>query len=432
MSNFKIDSLGPRKLQSPLPFSDMQESSFYMDDNAYVLEDVGIKQVPSKSRSFEAAGPREKIYFDPAKTRVGVVTCGGLCPGINNVIRTLVMQLWYHYSVKHIIGFRYGYEGFIAKFKHDIVKLTPEVVKDYHHMGGSALSSSRGKQDTGEIVDCLVVNNVNILFCIGGDGTLKGAHAIAQEIKKRGLKIGVVGIPKTIDNDILYCVKTFGFETAFSIAAQAIQAAHVEAQGIPYGVVIVKLMGRDSGFIAANTVLASPDVNFVLVPEVDFEFDGEHGMLATLEKALLHKVSEGKHPHSVIVVAEGAGQKFFNLDTTDASGNIRYGDIGILLKTKIQKYFQDRLPINIKYIEPSYMIRSVPANAHDSIFCHHLAENAVHAGMSGKTDMMIGYWNGRFTHVPLEEVIKGRKKIEPAGELWRQVLLSTGQPSVMK
>ncbi|MGK5094185.1 ATP-dependent 6-phosphofructokinase [Deltaproteobacteria bacterium TL4] len=433
-SAFSIESLGSCKIGSPLqPLTGKQKTFPFVEDEKRIYMDIHSKEDLNTHPSFEKAGPRRKIFFDPSKSRVGIVTCGGLCPGINNVIRTIVMQMHYHYKVKNIYGFKYGYEGFIADYGHQTIKLTPEFVKDLHNIGGSILSSSRGEQDVEQIIDCLEREAISILFCIGGDGTLKGAHAISNEIKKRGLKISIIGIPKTIDNDILYCAKTFGFETAFYTAVDSIKAAHVEAQGAPYGIGLVKLMGRDSGFIAANSALACPDVNFVLIPEIPFDLEGKSGLLSTIESSMQNKRSQGRHPHTVIVVAEGAGQYFFNNPKeTDLSGNVRYGDIGLYLKDKIAVYFKDRCPVNIKYIEPSYMIRSVPANPHDAIFCHFLAENAVHAGMAGKTNMMIGYWSGTFTHVPLKEVIKGRKKIDPNGELWRQVVQTTGQPVNME
>jgi len=343
------------------------------------------------------------------------------------------MQLYHNYGVKRIQGFRYGFQGFIPAYKHEILELTPALVKNIHNLGGSLLSSSRGPQDPVEIVDCLERNNIRILFCIGGDGTLRGAHAIAEEVERRKEKMSIIGIPKTIDNDIPFCVKTFGFETAFSKAVEAVQAAHSEAFGYNYGVVLIKLMGRDSGFIAANASLACPDVNFVLIPEVPFTLEGEKGLLRSLERRLETQQKEGRHPHSVIVVAEGAGQNLMGKrkNEKDASGNVRFNDIGTFLKDEIIAYFKDRLPISLKFIEPSYMIRSLPANPHDSIFCYYLADHAVHAGMAGKTDMMVGYWNGHFTHVPLGTVTKEKKRINPHGEFWRQVLFSTGQPGDM-
>ena len=433
---YPIKTLGECKVDSPLKwFKDpLQDFRFVPDNRAIIYDTIRENDDPNTTNmDFEAAGPREKIYFDPSKTRVGIVTCGGLCPGINNVIRNLVMQLNHNYGVHYIFGFQYGYQGFIPKYGHPLIDLTSEAVRDIHTKGGSILSSSRGHQHVEEIVDCLERRMINVLYCIGGDGTLTGAHHIFEEVQKRGLKISIVGIPKTIDNDINYCFKTFGFETAFAKAVESIHAADAESLGAPNGIALVKLMGRDSGFIAANTVLACPAVNYVLIPEIPFSLDGETGLLRKLECRLLSQKRDGKIPHAVIVVAEGAGQNLFeNLNyETDASGNVKHRDIGILLRDRINDYFKDRLDINLKYIEPSYMIRSLPANPHDSIFCYHLADSAVHAGMSGKTDVMVGYWNGKFTHVPLSLAIGTRKKIRPHGDFWRKVLACTGQPANM-
>jgi len=434
---FSVKQLGAAQISSPLPLSSnsKQKELHFVQDDARILHDVTVfpGSNTKNPQSIEQAGPRSHLYFDASKVKAGIVTCGGLCPGINDVIRSIVMQLYHNYGVKRIQGFRYGFQGFIPAYKHEILELTPALVKNIHNLGGSLLSSSRGPQDPVEIVDCLERNNIRILFCIGGDGTLRGAHAIAEEVERRKEKMSIIGIPKTIDNDIPFCVKTFGFETAFSKAVEAVQAAHSEAFGYNYGVVLIKLMGRDSGFIAANASLACPDVNFVLIPEVPFTLEGEKGLLRSLERRLETQQKEGRHPHSVIVVAEGAGQNLMGKrkNEKDASGNVRFNDIGTFLKDEIIAYFKDRLPISLKFIEPSYMIRSLPANPHDSIFCYYLADHAVHAGMAGKTDMMVGYWNGHFTHVPLGTVTKEKKRINPHGEFWRQVLFSTGQPGDM-
>jgi 6-phosphofructokinase 1 len=288
------------------------------------------------------------------------------------------------------------------------------------------LSSSRGQQDAGEIVDFLQRKGVSMLFTIGGDGTLRGAHAIYQEVKKRGLAISVIGIPKTVDNDIAFVERTFGLETAFSVAAESIRSAHTEAIGAPYGIGIVKVMGRNSGYIAANAALALAEVNFCLIPEVPFGLDGSFGLHGLLEQRLRQR------DHAVIIVAEGAGQEFMK-DTTgkkDESGNPALGDIGVFLKDSIKRYFKEHtdLYVNIKYIDPSYMVRSVPANAHDSIYCIQLSQNAVHAGMAGKTGIIIGQWNGQFTHVPIALATSRRKVLSAEDPLWLSVLEATGQP----
>jgi 6-phosphofructokinase 1 len=429
-----VENLGQPKIPSPLGLSLVygDDLANYVEDGKSVLmlndRDEVVKRVQAGKSlpAFEMAGPRPKIYFDPSKTRAAIVTCGGLCPGINNVIRTLVMQLHYGYGVKTILGIPYGYRGFIPRYGYEPVRLEPDSVKDIHEKGGSILSSSRGEQDVGEIVDCLERMNISLLFAIGGDGTLRGAAEISKAVRKRGLKISVIGVPKTVDNDIAFVEKTFGLETAFSVAAEAIRSAHTEAIGAPNGIGIVKLMGRMSGFIAANAALAMSEVNFVLIPEVPFKLEGPTGLYKLLEDRLRAR------NHAVIAVAEGAGQEYVSDPSgkRDESGNPVLGDIGIFLKTQIKSFFMKTdLYVNIKYIDPSYMVRSVPANAHDSIFCMQLAQNAAHAGMAGKTGIIIGNWNGQFTHVPLSLATSRKKQLSPEDPLWLAVLEGTGQPS---
>ncbi|HEX2922091.1 MAG TPA: ATP-dependent 6-phosphofructokinase [Bacteroidales bacterium] len=436
-NDFTVPNLGRRNVISPLKkhLRDDNPVYKYVDDKERILYDpflksfLDFKETGELPISFEKAGPKEKIYFEPAKTKVGIVTCGGLCPGLNNVIRALVNELYYRYEISRIVGFMYGYEGLISKFNHPVVELTPDFVNTIHLVGGTVLGSSRGDQDIAEMVDTLEIMNINILYCIGGDGTLKGAHRISEEIKRRNLKICVAGIPKTIDNDIDLISKSFGFETAFSIANDIISNAHNEASGAYNGIALVKLMGRDSGFIAASAALSIQEVNFVLIPEVAFDLHGPKGFLKVLRRRL-----EDRH-HAVIVVAEGAGQDLFENPEreVDASGNVKHNDIGLLIKEKIKEEFTDKgFPHSIKYIDPSYIIRSATANANDSKFCSLLAQNAVHAAVAGKTDFVVGYWNDNFTIMPITAVIAKRKKIDIEGELWWNVLEATGQPISMK
>jgi 6-phosphofructokinase 1 len=375
--------------------------------------------------AMEAAGPREKIFFDPSKLACGIVTCGGLCPGLNNVIRSIVLSLYHHYGVNKVYGFRFGYEGLVRRYGHKPLELTPDAVNRIHEIGGSVLGSSRGPQDPVEMVKTLADLNVGILFVIGGDGTLRGAQKIAGEAARQGLALSVIGIPKTIDNDISYVQTTFGFETAVTEAKRATYAAHSESIGARNGIGLVKLMGRDSGFIAAYSALVDNHVNICLIPEVPFTLDG----LFVALKQLLEQLG-----HAVIVVAEGAGQDLFSTTgERDASGNIKYGDIGTFLRDAIKDHFkQIGKEINIKYIDPSYTIRSVPANPHDSAFCLILGQSAVHAGMSGRTSMVVGFWNYQFTHVPISLAVSQRKKIDPEEDLWMGVLSSTGQPRDMR
>jgi len=435
--DFLVASLGKGGVVSPLKHSQRADNPVYkfVDDCERIIYDVSLenfnkcKETGEIPVSFEKSGPREIIYFEPAKTKVGIITCGGLCPGLNNVIRSLVNELYYRYGISRILGIKYGYEGLISKYNHPVIDLTPEIVSNIHLTGGTLLGSSRGDQDVEKMVDTLEIMNINVLFCIGGDGTLRGAHDIYKEIEKRKLKISVAGIPKTIDNDIDLIQQSFGFETAFSIANDIIRNAHNEASGAFNGIALVKLMGRDSGFIAASAALSIQEVNFVLIPEFTFDLYGQRGFFRILKKRL-----EERH-HAVIVVAEGAGQEFFEKSDNekDASGNLKHNDIGVYLKEKISEEFKNKnFPYSIKYIDPSYIIRSSPANANDSKFCNLLAQNAVHAALAGKTDFVVGFWNNQFTLMPIPMVVAKRKKIDVEGELWWNVLEATGQPISMK
>jgi 6-phosphofructokinase 1 len=386
---------------------------------------VPASQLPS----FELAGPRNRIFFDPAKLRAGIVTCGGLCPGINNVIRGIVLELTHAYGCKEIYGFRYGFEGLVERHDRAPVRLGPENVADIHHEGGTMLGTSRGGQDPSEMVDTLERMGIGALFVIGGDGTLRGAMSIVAEIERRKLEIAVVGVPKTIDNDIHFIDRSFGFESAFAAAVEVIRSAHTEAKGARNGVGLVKLMGRHSGFIACHAALASTDVNFVLIPEVHLALDGAGGFLSALERRLAERA------HAVVVVAEGAGQDLCagamadGRPETDASGNVRLKDIGHVLRERINQHFQTRtIEITLKYIDPSYQIRSVPASPSDSVFCWNLARNAVHAAMAGNTDVLIGGWHGRFVHVPLPLATRFRKRVDVNQDLWTSVIEATGQP----
>ncbi|MCP3956506.1 MAG: ATP-dependent 6-phosphofructokinase [bacterium] len=378
--------------------------------------------------SFESAGPRREIFFEPRQLTCGVVTCGGLCPGLNDVIRSVVLTLHHAYGVRRVLGFRYGYGGITAGRRDDPLLLEAGLVETIHEQGGTLLGTSRGPQDVVEMVDQLMKWRVSILFTVGGDGTLSGASAIAGEIARRGLDIAVIGIPKTIDNDLVWTERTFGFSTAVEAARSAITAAHTEARAAWNGIGLVKLMGRHAGFIAAQATLSSGDVNFCLVPEVPFSLDGPGGLLDHLGQRLEER------RHAVVVVAEGAGQDLIASETEerDASGNLKLEDVGLLLRQRFREHFAGRgVPMTVKYIDPSYMIRSLPANSLDSSFCLMLGQHAVHAGMAGRTDMMVGFWNHRFTHVPLSLVAGRQKQIEPEQETWQRVLGATGQPPSM-
>jgi 6-phosphofructokinase 1 len=428
---FTIEKLGNPSVESPI--SKLDGSHFTSESERIVIDPreaefrrcLAAGQFPE---SFEVAGPRNPIYFDPAKVRAAVVTCGGLCPGLNAVIRSLVLHLWHRYGVREILGVRYGYQGLSPGSLEKPIPLGPEVVEDIHQRGGSILGSSRGAPTPSQMLDTLQAMGINVLFTIGGDGTMKGALAIHREIVRRKSDVAIVGIPKTIDNDIPFVRRSFGFETAVDIACEAVHAAHAEAIGVRNGVGLVKLMGRESGYIAANSALATGHANFCLVPEVAFKVEGTNGLYELLKARL------ARRGHALIVVAEGAGQHYFSGSERprDASGNVKLGDIGVFLKERLQTLFKDAgNPVSVKYIDPSYIIRAAPANPADQMFCTKMAQYAVHAAMAGKTGLLIGYWHGRMTHVPMQALGQDKQRINPDGELWQNVIETTGQPRVI-
>lgn len=431
-NDLETKTLGPRSIASPLGLSTSVGDGLpdYVNDRARVI--FGVEATAGEAMPppllFERAGPREKIFFEPTRVRAGIVTCGGLCPGINNVVRSMVLELFFKYRVARVYGMKYGFQGLDPSAGVDPVRLEPEDVASVHRFGGSFLGLSRGKRDPVVMVDTLERRGIDVLFVIGGDGSLRGAHAIHEEIARRGAHIAVVAVPKTIDNDVAFVDKTFGYDTAVDVARGVIDAAHTEAIGAYNGIGIVKLMGRDAGFIAADATLASREVNYCLVPEVRFELGGSDGLLASLERRLAER------RHAVIVVAEGCGASLVHEGAErDASGNVRYAsaeaDIGPFLRDAITAHFaRVGTPVTVKYFDPSYMVRSVPANAQDAIFCDALARNAVHAGMAGKTDVVIGRLHRIFTHVPLAVATSQKKRIDPDGGQWLAVTEATGQP----
>lgn len=422
-----VSTLGPRRVRSPLPMSTEAEDGIgdFVGDDERVMHDICFRAgSPPSDHAFERAGAREHIFFEPAETRAAIVTSGGLCPGLNNVTRTLFFELKMNYGIREVLGIRYGYKGMQPNTSEPPLVLTSDLVGDIQHQGGTILGTSRCAHDAAHSVDFLVENKIDILFCVGGDGTQRGAHAIAEEVARRKLAIAIVGIPKTIDNDVKYCDRTFGYFTAVAEADMVIDRAHVEACSVPNGVGLVKLMGREAGFIAAGATIASGEVNFALIPEVPFELEGPTGLLAKLERRLM-----AKH-HAVIVVAEGAGQNLLakHEDVFDASGNRRLGDIGTFLKHEIVGHFKRReIHVDVKYFDPSYYIRSCPASTVDSLLCEQFARNAAHAAMAGKTDILIGTVHNQFVHVPLLASVGQAKRLSPESDWWTAVTAITGQ-----
>jgi 6-phosphofructokinase 1 len=390
-----------------------------------VSDDVRIPEHIESGRDpglqFELAGPRATLFFDGKNTRAGIVTCGGLCPGLNNVIRSLFLELHYGYGVKEVLGFRGGYSG-LDPDSGDPVRITPDFVDCIHQQGGTVLGSSRGPVDVTRAVDNLIAREVNILFTIGGDGTQRGANHLYQEARKRGHALAVVGVPKTIDNDVTFVSRTFGFFSAVEEAKRVLDCAHTEARSVRRGIGLVKLMGRHAGFVTAAAVVASQDVNFALIPEVPFNLEV---FLAALKERLRMK------SHAVIAVAEGAGQELLQNDKSerDVSGNVKLQDIGLFLRQNIESYFKaENMPVVVRYFDPSYQVRSRPANCEDALLCDLFARHAVHAAMAGKTGVVIGLLHEKFIHVPIELLATKTKRLNPATGWWHAVLAATGQP----
>lgn len=419
----EITSLGEPRFDSPL--------DRVVSDLVRVPENIHIP-VSGKAQPgelFELAGPRRKLFFDAKNTRAGIVTCGGLSPGLNNVIRSLFLELHHVYGVKEVLGFREGYKGLDPERGKEPVILTAEMVDDIHNEGGTILDTSRGPVDTALAVDNLIRRKVDILFTIGGDGTQRGGNDLFQEARKRNHPLAVVGVPKTVDNDVAFISRTFGYFTAVEEASKVIDCAHTEAHSVENGISLVKLMGRHAGFIAAGATVANQDVNFCLIPEVPFRLEGPRGFLPVLEKRILNR------GHAVIVVAEGAGQDLLGAEgeDKDASGNVKLRDIGLFLRDKITGHFKSRgISMTFRYFDPNYIIRSVPADAEDSILCDLYARNAVHAAMAGKTGLVIGLVHEQFVHIPIELLATRKKRVDPSSVAWHAVLASTGQPAVFE
>lgn len=430
--DLRVTNLGPRTIDSPFEnfFGAVASAKLFYNDDTRIVADHDLANLRGHIEDgvsiscLEAAGPRTKLYFNPPETTCAVITCGGLCPGLNDVIRAVVLHAHYRYGVRRILGIPYGFEGLIPEYGHEIIPLTPEFVSNIHNFGGTSLGTSRGPQDTSRMVDRLQELGVNALFLIGGDGTQRGGQALWEEARKRGYPLAVVGIPKTIDNDMIHMDKSFGYDTAVAAAVDVINAAHTEARSSRHGVGLVKLMGRHSGFITCAAAIACGDVNCALIPEVPFALDGPNGFLEFLFQRVIRR------GHAVVTIAEGAGQEYLpDTGGTDASGNRRLGDIGLHLRSRIEAFFHEReTELNLKYIDPSYMIRGVPASANDRIYCLRLGQAAVHAAMAGKTGLVVARWHSTYVHVPIPAVTAARQSVDPTKDLWLAVLESTGQP----
>ncbi|KEH39542.1 6-phosphofructokinase [Medicago truncatula] len=321
----------PDPLQDNPSYSVVKQYYVHPDDT--VAQQIVVHKNSPRGTLFRRAGPAQKVYFDSEEVYACVVTCGGLCPGLNTVIRELVCGLYHMYGVQKVLGIGGGYRGFYSR---NTIPLTPKIVNDIHKRGGTVLGTSYGGHDTSKIVDSIQDRGINQVYILGGFGTQNEAAMIFEEIRRRDLKVAVVGIPKTIDNDIPVIDKSIGFDTAVEEAQRAINSAHVEAESAENGIGVVKLMGRCSGFIAMYATLASRDVDCCLIPESPFYLEGPGGLLEFIEKRLREQ------GHMVIVIAEGAGQELIprndtsNKNKPDASPDDLVQDVGLWLSQKIK------------------------------------------------------------------------------------------------
>ncbi|KAF8025656.1 hypothetical protein BT93_F2482 [Corymbia citriodora subsp. variegata] len=417
----------PNPLQDNPSYSVVKQYFVNMDDT--VAQTIVVQKNSPRGTHFRRAGPRQKVYFESDEVHACIVTCGGLCPGLNTVIREIVCGLHHMYGVSKVLGIEGGYKGFYAR---NTITLTPKVVNDIHKRGGTILGTSRGGHSTSKIVDSIEDRGINQVYIIGGDGTQKGAAVIFEEIRRRGLKVAVIGIPKTIDNDIPVIDKSFGFDTAVEEAQRAINAAHVESESIENCIGVVKLMGRNSGFIAMYATLASRDVDCCLIPESPFYLEGPGGLFEYIEKKLK------EDGHMVLVIAEGAGQELLSesmrtMHQADASGNKLLQDVGLWISQKIKDHFArtHKMAINLKYIDPTYMIRAVPSNASDNVYCTLLAHSAIHGAMAGYTGFTVGPVNGRHAYIPFYRINERQHKVVITDRMWARLLSSTNQPSFL-
>jgi len=361
------------------------------------------------------------IWWEPKKVKAALITAGGLCPGLNSIIQGVTNCLWRDYGVRQIVGITAGYNGLSDPAKHPSMLLTPELVEDIHMRGGSILKAGRGGFNAAKICETLRAGGYTHLFVIGGDGTQYAGHLLYVEARKQKLPISVVGVPKSIDNDVLFVDRTFGFDSAVEAAAGVIRNGWVEATSCPNAVGIVKLMGRDAGFVAAHAALASNLVDLVLVPEVEVEMED---VLQFVDATLAHK------GHMVVVVAEGAGQAHVATGQKDASGHTVYGDVGVYLRDTLNKHLKPKGGRTF-YIDPSYIIRSVPPTPNDHIYCARLANNAVHTAMRGYTGVCVGAIHNIIVILKSKLIASGKKQLKIKSSTWQSCVQVCSMPEVL-
>ena len=422
-----IARLGERTIDTPLRdlLGGREESVHYVTETDRVLLDdtLGVAKrrsagTPAELPAFNPGGPREKLYFEPSTVTAAIVTCGGLCPGLNNVVRALVLQLANAYGVKSILGFRNGYSGLTDTSAP--LALTPELVRDIHNRGGTILGTSRGGQEPAAMVDTLARHRVDMLFVIGGDGSLRGAQKIAAKpppatAARRG------GHPEdhrqrhSVDRPELRLPDRVRPRRRVDPRRAHRGRVHRRRRGTGQADGPAQRLHRLLCDTRQPRSRLRPDPRSLLparqLPALPAQARRSAGARSRGRR-------RGRRAGAVPRSAE-----------TDASGNARLGDIGALLRERVTAHFaQHGTPLSLRYVDPGYAIRSVPANAFDAVYCARLAQAAVHAGMAGFTSMVVARWHGRFIHLPIALATATRNQVDPHGDLWMSVLEATGQP----
>lgn len=452
-------------------------SDYHCSDSCLLKEKLSLPE----------AGPREKLYFPQKRQRplnVGIVVSGGIAPGINSVIDGIV-QRHKLYSIEHrydieIVGFNDGFYSFFNKNKITLYKKINNQIKvnentaEFANDGGSFLKTSRYEEITGndielmnELVDKIYNEDIDILYIIGGDGSMRAANAIWEHAQlktffnKYRYKLSVIGVPKTMDNDILWIWQTFGFLSAVEKAREVIEQISVEIKSNPR-IGIVQLFGSDSGFVVSHAVLASKSgvCDLALIPEYKFKLSDVGDFL--VEK-FIKKRDESFIPKALIVMSETAIPddakdfvKYAQLSTDEEKALFAYLEsegfshqiherndylrsAGLkIVKAGLEEYFKRKKDKHnedliawdrIRFFtnEPRHVLRAIRPSCSDVIFAQRIGTLAVDNALAGYTNFMISQWLTEYVLVPLPLVILGKKRIPTTGIFWKSVLAKTNQ-----
>jgi 6-phosphofructokinase 1 len=447
--------------------------------------------------TFAEAGPRNMLRFPghhKKLLKVGVLVSGGIAPGINAVISGIVQRhVLYHtpqitdlrvpgktprsYTLQ-VFGFRNGFAGLLAG--DDVTVLydsdSPDEKLRAHlrriaNRGGSEIGTSRyddllstadpdkREKDLDQVAENLANRHFDILYVIGGDGSMRAAHATWKRSRDNGKSLSVIGVPKTMDNDILWVWQSFGFLSAVEKAREALQQLHTEATSNPR-LCVVQLFGSDSGFVVSHAALASGVCDAALIPEVPFTMKKLADYITERLSKRFRPGAGGQSPYGMIVMAETAvpqdAEDYLSDPEVDLDENekaaiqafvskgcrvhgqtpdeLRTGGLKVVSRV-LQKRIRE-MKVDDAYWadfrvftnEPRHLLRAIPPSASDVAFGQRLGVLAVDNAMAGYTDFMISQWMTEYVLVPLDLVVLGRKRVPPNGIFWKSVVASTGQP----